>query len=247
MTAVAGVLLAEPAIPSTTPTTHQTAVTPPLESGDLLAHAEFERRYSAMPNLKKAELIEGIVYMPSPVRHKGHSRPHAHVMAWLTNYYVATPGVDLGDNATVRLDADNEPQPDALLRIEREAGGTSVIGAYDYIEGPPELIIEIAGSSASYDLHVKLDVYRRNGVQEYVVWRVYDREIDWFYLDQGQYRRLLADVAGIVRSRVFPGLWLAVPALLNGNLAGALVTLQQGLQSEEHTAFVAQLAARLAG
>ena len=39
----------------------------PLEHGDHLTREEFERRYEAMPHVRKAELIEGVVYMPSPV------------------------------------------------------------------------------------------------------------------------------------------------------------------------------------
>jgi Uma2 family endonuclease len=215
----------------------------PLEPGDRLTRYEFERRYEAMPRVKKAELIEGVVYMPSPIRHTSHSRPHAQIIGWLLAYCAATPGVDLGDNASVRLDLENELQPDALLRLDPAAGGASRISADDYIEGPPELIVEIAASSASYDLHDKLRVYRRNGVQEYLVWQVNDRRVDWFYLCEGQYVPLTADSEGVVRSRVFPGLQLAVPALLEGDLATVLAVLQQGCQGAEHAAFVERLAA----
>ena len=146
---------------------------PPLESGDRLTGQEFERRYQAMPHIKKAELIEGVVYVASPVRITNHGRPHAQVMAWLTAYWVATPGVDMADNTTVRLDADNKPQPDALLRLEPEVGGNSRVNDDGYLEGAPELIVEVAASSASYDLNDKLNAYRRNGVQEYIVWQIY--------------------------------------------------------------------------
>lgn len=152
----------------------------PLESGDRLTRPEFERRYLASPHLHKAELVEGVVYVASPVRATGHGRPHGIIMAWLGVYWSATPGVDLQDNATVRLDADNEPQPDALLRIEPEVGGNSSISEDDYIEGAPELIVEVAASSASYDLNDKLNAYRRNGVQEYIVWQTYENRVDWF-------------------------------------------------------------------
>jgi Uma2 family endonuclease len=144
---------------------------PPLENGDRLTRREFERRYQARPDIKKAELIEGVVYMPSPVHFRSHSEPHGWIIGWLVAYCAGTPGVRLGDNATVRLDRDNEVQPDALLRIEPEAGGSSRISEDDYVEGAPELIVEIAATSASYDLHDKLQVYRRNGVREYVVWQ----------------------------------------------------------------------------
>src|SRR5262250_2667499 len=90
---------------------------PPLENGDRLTRPEFERRYEAMPHLKKAELIEGVVYVPSPVRYEGHGRQHSAILTWLGVYMASTPGVGAGDNTTVRLDLDNEPQPDALLRL----------------------------------------------------------------------------------------------------------------------------------
>ena len=223
-----------------------TPAPPPLESGDRLRRAEYERRYQAMPWVKKAELIEGVVYMGSPVRQRSHGKPHAMIIGWLAAYMAATPGVDIGDNATVRLDLDNEPQPDALLRIEPEFGGSSHVGDDDYIEGPPELIVEIAASSASYDLHDKFDAYRRNMVQEYVVWRVYDQQVDWWQLHEGDYQPLAPDDNGILHSRVFPGLSLNVAALLKGDLAAVLATLQSALNSDQHAEFVARLAANTA-
>lgn len=222
-----------------------TSKLPPLESGDRLTRHEFERRYQTMPQIKKAELIEGVVYLASPVRAKSHARPHAKIMTWLGTYCVATSGVDLQDNATVRLDADNEPQPDALLRLEPEVGGNSRISDDDYVEGAPELIAEIAASSASYDLKDKLNAYRRNGVQEYIVWQSYENRLDWFKLEEGRYILLEPDAGGVIHSAVFPGLWLAVPALREGNLAVVLAVLQQGLQTAEHQAFVERLKGRV--
>ena len=213
----------------------------PLESGDHLTRPEFERRYIASPHIRKAELIEGVVYVASPVRATRHGRPHGIIMAWLGVYWTATPGVDLQDNATVRLDADNEPQPDALLRIEPEVGGNSSISEDDYIEGAPELIVEVAASSASYDLNEKLKAYRRNGVQEYIVWQMYENKVDWFILQEGRYVSLIADERGIIRSVVFPGLWLSVNGLLSGNRAEILEVLQEGLGKVEHQDFVERL------
>ena len=221
-------------------TTSELLTIPPLENGDKLTRYEFERRYQAMPNLKKAELIEGIVYVASPLRIKSHGEPHSYIMVWLGVYKAATPGVGLADNATVIIDADNEPQPDALLRIE--VGGQSRINQNDYLEGAPELIVEIAASSASYDLHEKLKVYRRNQVQEYLVWRVYDRQFDWFRLNEGEYIKLEPNGDGIICSQVFLGLWLDKAALLAGNLAKVLEVLQSGLASQEHQGFVELLA-----
>jgi Uma2 family endonuclease len=214
---------------------------PPLENGDHLTRAEFERRYDAMPHLKKAELIEGVVYMPSPVSFGKHSSPHFDLIAWMGQYRAATPGVVGGDNGSVRLDLDNMPQPDAFLMILPECGGQARIGEDDYVEGAPELVAEVASSSVSYDLHVKLRVYRRNGVREYVVWRVGDRAIDWFILRADQYERLPLDAEGVYRSAVFPGLWLDAAALVRGDVATVLAAARGGLDTPEHAAFVARL------
>ncbi|MEE8305019.1 MAG: Uma2 family endonuclease [Candidatus Tectomicrobia bacterium] len=215
-----------------------------LENGDRLTRPEFERRYQAMPQLNKAELIEGIVYVPSPVRSTSHAKPHGLIITWLGVYSAATLGVELNDNATVRLDMDNEPQPDALLRLDERLGGQSRLSTDDYIEGGPELIVEIAASSAAYDVHDKLRAYRRNQVQEYLVWQVHEHRLDWWQLQEGAYVSLQADASGIVRSVVFPGLWLATSALIEGNLAEVLAMLQAGLAAPEHQAFVEQVRAR---
>ncbi|MGK7893553.1 MAG: Uma2 family endonuclease [Xenococcus sp. (in: cyanobacteria)] len=215
------------------------ATTPPLENGDRLNSYEFERRYAAMPNLNTAELIEGVVYVPAALRFKSHGQPHANIIGWLWFYKIATPKVELGDNATVRLDLDNVPQPDAILIID---GGQASISADDYVEGAPELIVEVAASSAAYDLYDKKRAYRRNGVKEYLVWRVYDQEFDWFYLEKGEYIKLSADDRGVIRSVTFPGLWLSVSALLSGKMKEVLAILQQGLNSEEYQKFTRYLA-----
>jgi Uma2 family endonuclease len=214
---------------------------PALENGDRLTRAEFERRYEAMPDLKKAELIEGVVYVPSPVRHRQHGSPHAHLVGWLFQYAANTPGVEVGDNSSVRLDLDNEPQPDALLFIDPACGGQVRISTDGIIEGAPELVAEVASSSVSYDLHAKLHVYRRNGVREYLVWRVLEREIDWFVLRAGLYERMPVDAQGLLRSEIFAGLWLDPAALLHGDLATVLAIVQQGLAGPEHVAFVTRL------
>ena len=213
-----------------------------LENGDRLSRGEFERRYEARPDIKKAELIEGVVHMPSPTRSSSHARPHAAMITWLGSYAASTPGVQVNDNPTVRLDLDNEPQPDAALLIDPGAGGQARLTDDDYLEGAPELIVEIASSSASYDLHDKLHAYRRNGVREYLVWRTLDLRMDWFELADGAYRPLQPDAAGVIHSRVFPGLRLAVAAMLRGDLATVLRELQHGLGENVHKAFAARLA-----
>ena len=217
---------------------------PLLENGDRLTRAEFERRYEARPDLKKAELIEGVVHVPSPTRFRNHGRPHAVTVIWLGTYALATPGVQFGDNSTVRLDLDNEPQPDAALFIDPEAGGQARVDEDDYIAGAPELVAEIAASSASYDMHDKLRAYRRNGVREYLVWRTLDRRFDWFELVDSVYRPRPPDASGLVSSRVFPGLRLAVDALLSGDLSAVMAAQQDALGEPAHAAFVKRLQAR---
>jgi Uma2 family endonuclease len=213
---------------------------PPLENGDRLSRAEFERRYEHMPEVKRAELLEGVVYMPSPVRIKRHAQPHVDLVTFLGVYRVKTPGVLAGDNATLRLDLDSEPQPDACLLIDPARGGQARIDQDDYIVGAPELVAEITSSSVSYDLGVKLNVYRRNAVREYLAWRVLDREVDWFVLRAAAYERL-APQDGIYRSECFPGLWLDPAALVAGDLARVHAVLQDGLKGTEHQQFVARL------
>ena len=211
---------------------------PLLEPGDRLTLAEFERRYEAMPEVKKAELIEGVVYMPSPVRMDVHARPQAMFLTWLGVFQSATPGVSAGDNATLKLDNDNMPQPDALLMVDPPEGGQASIDSKGYITGAPELVAEVASSSVSIDLHSKLNVYRRSGVREYVAWRVLDRAIDWFILRDGEFLPLSPGVDGVLRSGVFPGLWLNASAMLEGKLDLVLGTLQQGIATQEHQNFV---------
>lgn len=217
------------------------ALIPPLENGDHLTRLEFERRYNAMPETVKAELIEGIVYMSSPVRHKFHGKQHTQISGALFNYYAATSGTEMSDNATLIIDADNEPQPDLVLFIEPERGGKTWVDADGYLQGAPELIVEIAASTKSYDLHTKKKIYRRIGVDEYIVWRVYDNEIDWFALENEEYVELAADENGVVESRVFPGLRLNLQALANNDLSRVLIDLQTGVQSEQHKNFVEKL------
>ena len=214
---------------------------PPLQNGDRLSRDEFERRYEAMPDLRTAELIEGVVYVPSPVNQRDHGKPHLLLVSWVGHYLAAAPSLDAGCDATTRLDQVNEPQPDVHLRIPADLGGQSRLGAKGYLEGAPDLIVEVSASSASYDLHPKLEAYRRNGVREYLVLRVHDREVDWFALREGRYEKLAPDGEGIIRSGVFPGLWLDAPALLRGDLPRLIEVLGRGLKTPEHAAFAARL------
>ena len=217
---------------------------PPLHSGDRLSRAEFERRYADHPEIK-AELIEGVVYVSSPVRSRQHSEPHSDIMGWLVMYRANTPTIRVNDNATLRIDLENELQPDACMWIE--TSGRTRVDADDYLAGAPELIVEVAASSASYDLHDKLRVYRRNGVQEYLVLLALEREVRWYNWQLGEDRVIVTDNDGVMRSQLFPGLWLNAERFWQGDVAGALAVLQQGLATEEHAAYAQQLAATASG
>src|SRR5438876_5656691 len=166
----------------------QSNLIPPLQNGDHLTREEFERRFDATPNLKKAELIEGVVYM-APVSHEFHGQPLFDLIAALGIYRFATPGVLGAGDASIRLDPKNMPQPDTYLLIDPNLGGQTRIDDEGYVRGGPEFIAEVAASSASYDLYEKMNLYLRHQVREYLVWRVYDKEFDWFTLGKGKFNR----------------------------------------------------------
>jgi Uma2 family endonuclease len=146
-----------------------------------------------------------------------------------------------GDNSTVVLDMDNEFQPDAVLLIESSAGGRTRIGEDGFVHGPPELVVEISASTVSIDMNRKLNAYRRNGVSEYIVWRVQDSEIDWFVLRSGVFEKLNQDSEGLLRSEVLPGLVLNPAAMISGNLSAVAAAQTAAMESPSHTAFVQRL------
>jgi len=201
-----------------------------LESGDRLTRCEFHRRYSERTDTKKAELVEGVVYVPSPLR-MYHGEPHGLIMTWLGVYKSRHPELRLGDNVTVFLDAYNEVQPDACLFRVLPSGPRQ--DEEGYVEGAPQLVVEIVASSAAYDLHDKLRAYRRGGVREYVTWRVFDRAIDWRRLHDGDYVRIEPDEHGIIENTTFPGLRLHVTKMLDEDLAGVLAELARGSDQDE--------------
>lgn len=214
---------------------------PPLHSGDRLTADEFERRFDAARGLRRGELIDGVVFMPPPVSDEDHGAPHFDLVSWLAFYRFATPGISGGIDSTLRLDPRNRPQPDACLRILPEYGGQVRRDADGYLIDGPDLVAEVAASSASHDLSSKLELYRRYNVREYVVWRTYETALDWRVLRGGRYDLLSLPPDGIYRSEAFPGLWLDPAALFRGDATAVYKVVQQGLASPEHAAFVAKL------
>jgi len=211
---------------------------PPLKAGDVLTRDEFLRLWDAHPEIKKAELIGGIVYMPSPVGfdHGDYDNRNA---TWLGTYAAFTPGTRASSNATALMGED-APQPDEHLRLLAEAGGRT--GVVDkLLTGPPELASEIVHTSAAYDLHQKRDLYEASGVFEYVAILLHEQEIRWHLLQDGKYQLLEPSPGGVWKSVTFPGLWLHGPAMLAEDMAKVLATLRRGLRSAEHAKFVEQL------
>jgi len=187
---------------------------------------EFLRGYERMPLVKKAELIEGVVYMGSPVSIR-HARPDSLIQLWLGTYASRHPETEALTNITVILDAENTVQPDALLRRLPEHGGATRVTDEGYLAGPPELVVEVAASSASIDLRDKRRAYCRNGVREYLVWRVVENQLDWFCLVEDEYVPQAPDSQGVLQSRTFPGLRLSAEAALAGDTAKVLEALRE--------------------
>ncbi len=211
---------------------------PELYSGDRMSREEFHRIYEQMPPHFKAELIGGIVYVSSPLK-RPHGTHHLHLGVLFGTYALNTPGAEAGDNTTVLLGEEAEPQPDLYLRILPDYGGQSRTSADDYIEGAPELVAEVTHSRQAIDLHAKRDDYARYGVREYLVLSVRDRRLFWFDLRADQ--ELTPDDDGILRIRCFPGLWIDAEALLRKD-PRLMAVLAQGLATPEHAAFVQSLA-----
>jgi Uma2 family endonuclease len=203
-----------------------------------MSREEFHRIYEQMPPDFKAELIGGIVYVSSPLKRR-HGFHHLYLGTLFGTYALNTPGTEAGDNTTILLGEEEEPQPDLYLRVLPEHGGQSRTSADDYIEGAPELVAEVAHSSRAIDLHAKRDDYTRYGVREYLVLSVRDRRLFWF--DLGADRELTPDDDGILRVHTFPGLWIDIEAVLN-NDRRMMDVLAQGLATPEHDAFVRSLA-----
>jgi Uma2 family endonuclease len=214
---------------------------PPLVEGQRLDQPTFHARYEAMPPGTRAELIGGVVSMPSPVSYE-HGDTLMGVLVWLDRYEEFTPGVHALNDVTVKLGWRNEPQPDAGLRVRPEYGGRTR-NEGGYVAGAPELLVEVARATRYVDLGPKLDEYERAGVLEYVVCAAAPDEVVWHVLDSGRFVAVAPDQDGLYRSRVFPGLWLDPAALLAGTRAAVRDALDRGLATPEHAAFVAGLAA----
>jgi Uma2 family endonuclease len=215
---------------------------PPLRDGDRLSSEEFMRRWEAMPDLKQAELIDGIVHMASPVQDM-HGVFHFRMSLWLGYYLAATPGCEASTQATWLMSPANVPQPDLALRILPEFGGQSSLER-GYAAGAPELIIEISVTTAAKDAGAKLRLYERAGVREYLIVQPGKRRLTWKHLAEDKYREIEAGPDGLLKSRVFPGLWLGPLPFWNNDLPGLAAMVQRGVATGEHAGFVRELGQR---
>lgn len=215
---------------------------PPLNAGDHLDQPTFHRRYEAMPSRFRAELVEGVVIVPSPTGCP-HGEAHGKMLTWLGSYSLSTPGTQFFDNTTTIVDGSNEYQPDAQLVIPPKYGGKGVT-LEKYVEGVPQFVVEVAATSEAYDLFEKFQVYERAGVLEYLVVLAREQDVRWFVRNGGKFERLSPGTDGTYRSIAFPGLWLNSAALFGDNPADILTTLQAGLADPAHAAFVERLAAQ---
>jgi Uma2 family endonuclease len=214
---------------------------PTLENGEQMRQPEFHRRYLAHPGTTKFELIGGVVYMASPMR-----EPHGHYTSKLnlvfSLYELSTPGTRATEGISAILGDKSEPQPDLILRLLPEYGGLAKLDEDEYLVGPPELVVEVAYSTRAIDMNRKRQDYLAAGVQEYLVLCVEEREIHWFHFPSK--RKLKADKAGLWKSRVFPGLWLDGPAVVDCDSTRLVAALQKGLATAEHADFVRRLKER---
>lgn len=217
----------------------ESKVLPSLVPGQRLDRATFHTRYAAMPPNTRAELVGGVVYMPSPLSYE-HGERDADISLWLNYYRLFTPGVRSAANATTQFAEYGEPQPDLQLRIPEELGGQSRIER-GYVVGAPELVVEVSVSSRKYDLGPKKADYERAGVREYLFVGLDPQEVRWFAHRDGRFEELVADAEGIVRSEVFPGLWFDTRAFFAEDVTRLIATLERGLATPEHAAFVAKL------
>lgn len=212
---------------------------PELHNGDRMKQPEFHAIYEQMPEGFKAELVNGTVFVSMPLR-SPHAKDHSRLAAVLEAYAAYTPGVEVLLDATTILGNDDEVQPDLLLRVVPDRGGKPRDTYDQYVEGPPELICEIAHSSRAIDLNLKRTRYERTGVLEYIVFCINPREVRWF--DFAGKTTLQHDNNGVFRSNVFPGLWICNQALLDRNYQKVMAVLNQGLKTADHETFCSRLA-----
>jgi Uma2 family endonuclease len=230
-------------VPAANRVAKATSFVVPFENGDHMDQKTFHRLYMQTPEGFKAELVGGIVYVASPTSFR-HGRPHLRIVHWLATYLDDTPGVEGFDNTTNVLGEESEPQPDAGMFLTPECGGRVTEDADGILSGPPDLVVEVANTSVSLDLHAKKRDYEAAGVREYLVVRVKSKDAVWFGRGRKGFAELKPGPDGVLRSKVFPGLWLDPAAVFDRSSRRLLDVLRRGLASPEHATFAAKLEAK---
>lgn len=208
---------------------------PLLYDGLRLDRVTFHRLYEASPELKRVQLIEGIVHMPSPMRFVQHANPQTCINGWLFCYVTQTPGVNTGGSATLKIDDENEFEPDGMLFYDN---GQLIIADDGYLEGVPELAVEVTASTFTIDSKEKFRVYEKHGVKEYLLWNTEAGTITWYARHKDKFVPMKSNRAGILKSKIFPGLWLEVAAMREGDMTQVMKTLYEGLASAPHRQYV---------
>ncbi len=210
-----------------------------LSEGMPLSRAEFDQ----LGECRGLERLNGRLCLPpAAFRHRDHGQPHAILAFWATSYIASTSGIEISVASTVKMDADNDPEPDLSLFRTKSFGGRVILDPEGYLVGAPELAAEVSASTTYKDLTVKYKLYQKHGVNEYIVWNTEVGKFDWFELHDGRYQLRPTPEDGIYRSSVFPGLWLDYQSLQAFDYQGVLATLQSGFATPEHAKFVQQLA-----
>lgn len=232
-----------PAIEPVRPVVPARPAVPVLRDGDRMDAAEFVRRWEALPEPRpRAELLDGKVHFNTmSISEARHAVPQSDMIYLLMTYMLATPGTRACAPASLRLGWRNMPEPDAYLRVLETHGGLSHRAEDGFVDGPAELVVEVAAATVARDTGLKFGIYRRNGVLEYLVWRTEGGVLDWYVRREDRFDPLPPADDGVFRSEAFPGLWVDGEALRRGDLPAAVRTLQQGLASPEHAAFVERL------
>ena len=223
-----------------------------LRDGERIPPDEFRRRCGVLEAVGvdfRVEYVNGVVRMMPPPNFAGHTHPIRVMQGLLSAYTRQTPGVIDYTESGVTLPVEEtsaDVSPDLCLVVQPGRGGQMSVDDAGYFVGPPELVVEVANSSLSYDLGEKRDLYEAAGVQEYLVHATRERRLLMMRRDGDRFRTVMPDADGVLASRIFPGLVFDTAAIIADDIAAAEATLDRVMQSPEVAAAHQNLVASLA-